>query len=271
MNKSATAVRLKDVQNQADRRGVPIRKVGIKSLRIPLSLSSESGLQQVVGTVSAYVDLDPNVRGTHMSRFIEILSEVRDEFSFGRFMSLSNEVRKRLGSWRCDLEVGFDHFSFKKAPVSGVESWIDNQIRFAMIAEGDHVRGMVTVEVPVSTLCPCSREISDYGAHNQRSNVIVNVESVDDRIPPLNDIISIIEANSSCELFGLLKRQDEKFVTERAYDNPKFVEDIVRDIANDLRSNYPDFEYSVSAENFESIHNHSAYAEMFSEGFEPLR
>lgn len=267
----AAAVRLKDVQSQADPRGIAIRKVGIRSLRMPLCLVDADGSrQQTVGTVSAYVDLGGEVRGTHMSRFIEIFSEARDDFSLARFRSLPDEVRRRLGSWGCDIEVDLDFFKFKKAPVSGVESWIDNRVRFAASAAGDGSRCMVTVEVPVATLCPCSKEISDYGAHNQRSGVTVRIEPPADRPLSLGEVVDIVERNSSVELYGVLKRQDEKFVTERAYDNPKFVEDIVRDISGDLRESLPWCEHSVSAENFESIHNHSAYAEVVSEGFRPL-
>ncbi len=271
MSKAAAAVRLKDVQSQSDDRGIAIRKVGIKSLRMPLSLvDADGGRQQTVGTVSAYVDLDGAVRGTHMSRFIEIFSEARDDFSLARFRSLPDEVRRRLGSWRCDAEVEFDYFNFKAAPMSGEESWIDNRVRFAATAAGDESRCVVSVEVPVATLCPCSKEISRYGAHNQRSQVTVRVEPPDGRAVCVREIVAVVERNASVELFGVLKRQDEKYVTERAYDNPKFVEDVVRDIARDLRESVPWCEHSVSAENFESIHNHSAYAEVVSGGFRPL-
>ena len=271
MNKAAAA-RLADVQSQQDRRGMAIRKVGIKSLKFPLDFVDADGSRQpTVGTISAYVDLDASVRGTHMSRFIEILSETRDDFSGARFFALADEVRKRLSSWRCDIGVEFDYFKFKTAPKSGVESWIDNRVGLAVAAAGDRIRNMTTVAVPVATLCPCSKEISEYGAHNQRSRVTVQIQGGNGRSFCVREIVDAVERHASVELFGLLKRQDEKFVTEFAYDHPKFVEDIVRDIAGEIARLYPDSEHSISAENFESIHNHSAYAEVVSKEFEPLR
>jgi len=178
-------------------------------------------------------------------------------------------MHERLGSWRRDVEVEADYFKFKAAPKSGVESWIDSAVRFSLLAAGD--RAMMSVETPVGTLCPCSKEISEYGAHNQRSLVAVRLDPDDSEPPCIGDVVDAVERHASVQLYGLLKRQDEKFVTEHTYDSPKFVEDIVRDIASDIARPYPSAEHSVSAENFESIHNHSAYAEVASEGFEPLR
>jgi len=180
-------------------------------------------------------------------------------------------MHERLGAWRCDVEVEADYFKFKAAPKSGVESWIDSAVRFSLLAAGDRVRAMMSVETPVGTLCPCSKEISDYGAHNQRSLVAVRLDPGDSEPPCIGDVVDAVERHASVQLYGLLKRQDEKFVTEHAYENPKFVEDIVRDIASEIARLYPSAEHSVSAENFESIHNHSAYAEVVSEGFEPMR
>ena len=248
-----------DVQSSKDLRAIAINKVGIKDIRHPVQVKDRTGqVQHTVATFNMYVDLPHHFKGTHMSRFVEILNNHDWEITVDSFKTMLTEMTARLDADCGHIEMTFDYFVNKKAPASGVQSLLDYKV--SMI--GAHKNGASTINVkvvvPVTSLCPCSKKISDYGAHNQRSHVTVNAQT-DDFIW-IEEIIDIVEKQASCELYGLLKRPDEKIVTERAYDNPKFVEDIVRDIAAQLNSDDRINSYVVESENFESIHNHSAYA-----------
>jgi GTP cyclohydrolase I len=216
-----------------------------------------AGEQHTVATFNMYVNLPHHFKGTHMSRFVEILHLER-EISVENFPSMLAEMTTRLEAEAGHIEMSFPFFMTKKAPVSGVESLMD----YAATLIGERRNGdntmTIRVVVPVTSLCPCSKKISAYGAHNQRSHLTITVQPREHLW--IEELVEIAESEASCELFGILKRPDEKFVTERAYDNPKFVEDLVRDVAARLNADPRISAYSVSAENFESIHNHSAYA-----------
>ncbi len=249
---------VEDVQGRRDSRRIPIDRVGIKDIRHPVKLRDRSaGEQHTVATFNMYVNLPHHFKGTHMSRFVEILHHER-EISVENFPSMLAEMTARLEAEAGHIEMSFPFFMTKKAPVSGVESLMD----YAATLIGERCSGANTmtirVVVPVTSLCPCSKKISAYGAHNQRSHLTITVQPREHLW--IEELIEIAESEASCELFGILKRPDEKFVTEKAYDNPKFVEDLVRDVAARLNADPRISAYSVSAENFESIHNHSAYA-----------
>jgi len=205
-----------------------------------------------------YVHLPHNFKGTHMSRFVEILNSGDREISVESFEPLVREMVARLEAEAGYIEMRFPYFVNKKAPVSGVESLLDYEVTFIGEVRNGNYRFQMKVLVPVTSLCPCSKNISDYGAHNQRSHVTVTVETRD--FVWIEDVIQTVESQASCELYGLLKRPDEKYVTERAYENPKFVEDMVRDVAAALKADHRIGRFVVESENFESIHNHSAYA-----------
>ena len=248
-----------DVQNSADTRQIAINKVGIKSVRHPVLIQDRSGGDQhTVANFNMYVNLPHNFKGTHMSRFVEIINNHEREISVKSFKDMLTEMTERLEAQSGHIEMTFPYFVNKAAPVSGVKSLMDYEVTFI----GEVVDGApqlkVKVVVPVTSLCPCSKKISDYGAHNQRSHVTVTVGT--SGFVWIEDLIDLVEEEASCELFGLLKRPDEKYVTERAYDNPKFVEDAVRDVAVRLNNDERITDYVVESENFESIHNHSAYA-----------
>jgi GTP cyclohydrolase I len=248
-----------DVQSTPDTRRLPIDKVGIKDIRHPVRVKDRSqGEQHTIANFNMYVELPHNFKGTHMSRFVEILNAHDMEISVESFKDMLAEMAERLEAKVGHLEMSFPYFINKAAPVSGVKSLMDYQVTFlGEIREGKYVM-TIKVVVPVTSLCPCSKEISQYGAHNQRSHVTLTVRT--NTFVWVEDVIDIIEKQASCELYGLLKRPDEKFVTERAYDNPKFVEDMVRDVAAVLNHDARIDAYTVESENFESIHNHSAYA-----------
>lgn len=248
-----------DVQSSADTRRIPINKVGIKDIRHPVRVADRSGGEQhTVATFSMFVNLPHNFKGTHMSRFVEILNQHEREITVQSFKDMLHEMTERLEAESGHIEMTFPYFVMKSAPVSGVQSLMDYQVTFIGEIHGGKAAMNMKVVVPVTSLCPCSKGISDYGAHNQRSHVTVNVRLRE--FMWLEEVIEMVESEASCELYGLLKRPDEKFVTERAYDNPKFVEDMVRDIAVRLNADERVGAYVVESENFESIHNHSAYA-----------
>ena len=205
-----------------------------------------------------YVNLPHNFKGTHMSRFVEILNLHEREISVQSFKQMLGEMTERLEAEAGHIEMSFPYFINKTAPVSGVQSLLDYEVTFIGEIRGSYPEMQIKVVVPVTSLCPCSKKISERGAHNQRSHVTVTATTCD--FVWIEELIDLIENQASCELYGLLKRPDEKFVTERAYDNPKFVEDMVRDIAADLNQDERICAYIVESENFESIHNHSAYA-----------
>lgn len=247
-----------DVQRQEDNRQIDINKVGVKGITYPIIVLDRANTQQAtVATISMYVDLPHHFKGTHMSRFIEILNAYRGEMTVNRMPDLLQEMRQRLEAETAHVELEFPYFMEKEAPVSRARSLMDYRCLFAgsLAAELDFVLG---VQVPITSLCPCSKEISKYGAHNQRSRVTVKVRY--EGFVWLEELIQLVEESGSSELYSLLKREDEKHLTERAYENPVFVEDLVRNVALRLRNDSRIFWFLVEAENFESIHNHSAYA-----------
>jgi GTP cyclohydrolase I len=251
---------LPDIQSIFDTRAVAIDEVGIRGLVHPLKVRTAGGA--VVHTVvkaDMFVGLPHDAKGTHMSRFIEVLQAHDDALDVAGLRALFDRMLARLDARSGVIDLAFPYFIRKTAPVSGVESLLDYQVRLrAHRAEHGEVVVTMTVAAPVTSLCPCSKEISDYGAHNQRSIITITAELAGDI--SIEELVTVAEQEASCEVFGLLKRPDEKWVTERAYDNPKFVEDLVRDIALRLRSDERIAAYVIESENFESIHNHSAYA-----------
>jgi GTP cyclohydrolase I len=248
-----------DVQSTADTRRLAIDRVGIKGIRHPARVRDKSGgVQHTVAQFNMYVHLPHNFKGTHMSRFVEILNGHEREISVESFEAILREMVERLDAECGRIEMSFPYFINKAAPVSGVESLMDYEVTFVGEIEKGRYRFTMRVVVPVTSLCPCSKGISDYGAHNQRSHVTVTARTRG--FVWIEDLVRVCEEQASCELYGLLKRPDEKYVTERAYDNPKFVEDMVRDIAAVLNDDERIEGYMVESENFESIHNHSAYA-----------
>jgi GTP cyclohydrolase I len=250
---------IEDVQNTPDVRHLDINKVGIKSIRHPVIVKDKSGGEQAtVAVFDMYVHLPHNFKGTHMSRFVEILNMNEHAISIESFETILREMVKRLEAESGYVEMRFPYFINKSAPISGVKSLLDYDVTFIGEIKNGEFSITVKVLVPVTSLCPCSKKISDYGAHNQRSHVTITALLND--FMWLEDLIELVEKQASCELYGLLKRPDEKFVTERAYDNPKFVEDMVRDVAAQLNAEKRIDSYIVESENFESIHNHSAYA-----------
>jgi GTP cyclohydrolase IB len=248
-----------DKQSERDHRKLRIDKVGVKGLRHPVRVADKAHRRQdTVATIALSVDLPHHFKGTHMSRFVEALNSHGRLIKVESIPTILESLQKRLGSKSAHLAMEFPYFLEKKAPVSKSIGLLDYVVRFDAEARGKQVDFQVTVVVPVATLCPCSKAISARGAHNQRGYVTLSVEFK--KTVWIEDLIALVEESASCELYSLLKRPDEKYVTEKAYDNPVFVEDLVRNIA--LRCNaHPDITwYKVEAENMESIHNHSAYA-----------
>ena len=248
-----------DVQGIPDTRQIAINRVGIRELRHPIRVASRDGeVHLSVGRFSMYVGLPPELKGTHMSRFIEIINGHDEPIDDQSFDVLLRTVAERLNAKRAHVELSFTYFVTKVAPVSGIRSALDYEVTL----RGDYVDGELrrelVVVVPVTSLCPCSKEISEYGAHNQRTHVTVAAEWKNGL--QIEDLVTLVEDQASSQLYGVLKRIDEKFVTERAYENPKFVEDMARDVAAALRDHELVGHYSVEVENLESIHNHSAYA-----------
>jgi GTP cyclohydrolase I len=256
---SATVTPIEDVQGRADSRRIPINRVGIKDVYHPVRVRDRSGGEQhTVANFNMYVALPHNFKGTHMSRFVEILHLHEREISVESFRQMLGEMTRRLDATSGHIEMTFPYFVMKQAPVTRVQSVVKYDA--SLIGEiHDGVEDMwIRVVVAATSLCPCSKKISDYGAHNQRSHITIRAR-VQEHVW-IEELIDIAEQEASCEVFGILKRPDEKYVTERAYDNPKFVEDIVRDVAVRLNDEPRVLAYVVEAENFESIHNHSAYA-----------
>ncbi|MDE2049992.1 MAG: GTP cyclohydrolase I FolE2 [Gammaproteobacteria bacterium] len=254
----ATLAEVEDVQGRTDTRRLPINRVGIKDISHPVRVKDRSaGEQHTIATFNMYVSLPHNFKGTHMSRFVEILHGER-EISVESFRAMLATMTERLEADVGHIEMSFPFFVMKRAPVSGVESLMDYHASLIGERRGGQTDMWVKVVVPVTSLCPCSKRISSYGAHNQRSHVTIKARLRHHMW--IEELIEIAESEASCELYGILKRPDEKFVTERAYDNPKFVEDMVRDVATRLNADERIAAYVVESENFESIHNHSAYA-----------
>ena len=248
-----------DVQGSKDTRKLAIDKVGIKAIRHPIRVMERGGgSQHTVAMFNMYVGLPHQFKGTHMSRFVEILNSHEREISVDAFQIMVDEMVVKLEAESGHVEMTFPYFINKAAPVSGVKSLLDYEVTFTgEIRDGKKYFTMKVV-IPVTSLCPCSKKISDYGAHNQRSHVTIAART--QGLVWIEELVEYAEKHASSELYGLLKRPDEKFVTERAYDNPKFVEDLVRDIAAALNRDKRIEWYTVESENFESIHNHSAYA-----------
>ncbi len=248
-----------DVQGSADKRKIAINKVGIKDIRHPVIVRDRSdGTQHTIATFSMFVFLPHHFKGTHMSRFVKILNDHEKEISVESFQDMLREMSQLLEADSGYIEMHFPYFVNKKAPISGVESLLDYEVSLIGEIKSGKSQTRIKVQVPVTSLCPCSKSISDFGAHNQRSHVTVDVKTAG--FVWIEEIIDLVEQQASCELFGLLKRPDEKYVTERAYNNPKFVEDMVRDVAVILNEDDRIRSYVLESENFESIHNHSAYA-----------
>ncbi|MHB1679710.1 MAG: GTP cyclohydrolase FolE2 [bacterium] len=268
---------LKDVQNSKDKRGIAIDKVGIKNLHYPISvLDKKKSFQHTVADINMYVDLPHYFKGTHMSRFLEVLNEHRGEISIANFPDILRKIKKVLNAGSASVEIEFPYFIEKTAPVSGKKSLmeyicsykgtikdkkmnlLENTGKETYKETDEESIIVIGIKVPINTLCPCSKEISKYGAHNQRGVVSVSLEF--SKLIWFEDIINDVESCASAPIYSLLKRADERFLTEHAYENPMFVEDIVRCVADILKKNKNIKWFRVEAENFESIHNHNAYA-----------
>ena len=250
---------LHDTQSSPDFRNLRIDKVGVKDLRYPIVVRDRAhATQNTVATVTLAVDLPHQFKGTHMSRFVEVLQEHGGLIHVESIPAILRALQERLQADSAHLELDFPYFIEKKAPVSGAPGLVDYQTRFDATLHGKDLRFKVAVTVPVTTLCPCSKEISAYGAHNQRGYVSVRIEPRG--MLWLEDVIEMIEASASAPLYPVLKRPDEKFVTEQAYDNPRFVEDMVREVALAFDRHDNVGTYEIEVENHESIHDHNAYA-----------
>jgi GTP cyclohydrolase I len=258
---------LPDHASHVDERGVDIDRVGIRGLSWPITVWDRSNkMQPTVATFDATVALPASQKGTHMSRFVEVLNGVRGELSLKNLPGVLAEIQRRLGADKAQLDVRFPYFMSRKAPVSGAESLMEYRAAFHASRDGDRFDFVLEVRVPVTTLCPCSKAVSERGAHNQRG--IVTVELRSDDFVWIEDVVEAVEACASAPLYALLKREDEKFVTEQAYDNPVFVEDLLREVTVKLRPRATWLR--VSVENVESIHNHSAWA-VVEHGEAPVR
>ena len=251
-----------DVQNQKDDRNISIDRVGIKNINYPITLRDKSReIQHTIASVNLYVDLPRQFKGTHMSRFVEVLTRHHSEIDIRNISDILDEIKNKLKAKTAHLELSFPYFIKKAAPVSGQEALLDYDCRIEAVSNGSsELKSIITVKVPVTTLCPCSKEISERGAHNQRSIVTLKVRV--NKFIWLEELIETVEQSASCELFPLLKREDEKFVTEKAYDNPAFVEDVVRAVTQKIQDDLRIDWFSVESENQESIHNHNAYAQI---------
>ncbi len=250
---------IEDVQGLTDSREIPINRVGIKDISHPITILNKDGSKSSsIATFSMSVSLAEDQKGTHMSRFVEILNETETVISSKKFHQLLIKMVERLEADSGYIEMQFPYFLEKTAPVSKVTSLMDYQVSLVGQIENGHIDSTLEVTVPVKSLCPCSKKISEYGAHNQRSHLTVGVNCSNSLW--LEELIKTVEAQASAELYAILKRPDEKYITEQAYNNPKFVEDVVRDVANAFDNNDKITRYYVHAENFESIHNHSAFA-----------
>ena len=250
---------MQDKQSERDHRELRIDKVGVRGLRFPIQIKDKAhSLQNTIATIGMFVDLPKEFKGTHMSRFIEVLNAHGNMVHVDNIPDILQAMRTKLHAETAHLEMEFPFFLTKKAPVSGRESVMDYTARFDATACGREVDFLLTVQIGVTTLCPCSKAISRYGAHNQRGNVTVKLRF--HKPIWIEDVIALVEASASSELYSLLKREDEKAVTERAYENPVFVEDLVRNVALRLNAHRDVSWYKVEAENYESIHSHNAYA-----------
>ena len=254
-----TSKDLQDTQSKVDIRNIPISRVGIKNINYPFKITDrDNETQSTIGKFTMSVGLSPDVKGTHMSRFVKILEDQKTSLSIENFDELVKNTTKVLDSESAYISVDFTYFKKKSAPVTKVESLLDYTINFTCEVKNNIVNKYLKVVVPVTSLCPCSKNISDYGAHNQRSHITAHIKT--EETVWIDDVIEMLEDQASCQIYGLLKRPDEKYVTEKAYENPKFTEDIIRDVAVTLNKDDRITAYKIESENFESIHNHSAYA-----------
>lgn len=254
---------IKDVQNSCDERGIAIQKVGVSDVHLPFLIKTKGGsFQTVLAKIKLTVDLPQEFKGTHMSRFIEILSDWSQKpVSYKEIEYMLTDTIDRLHAQRAHIDIHFKYFIEKTAPVSGFKSMLDYDCMFSgSLARGEHLDFMFGITVPFTSLCPCSKEISQYGAHNQRGIMRVKIKHQHGRFIWIEDLASLMEQQGSCQVYPLLKRADEKYVTEKAYENPKFVEDVLRDLVLALRQIDSVQWFEVECENYESIHNHSAYA-----------
>ena len=250
---------LEDIQSKKDHRQIEIDKVGVKNITYPVTvLDKTHGEQHTVATVNMYVSLPHQFKGTHMSRFIEVLNEYRHGIDIRYFPEILRKILDRLDAASAHMEMRFPYFMQKKAPISRASSIMSYQCAFKGSIQKGQYDLVVEVKVPLTSVCPCSKAISVGGAHNQRSEATVNIRFKE--FVWIEDLIYLVESRASCDVYSLLKRSDEKYVTEKAYNNPKFVEDIVRDVARALLKDSNITWFSVEAENYESIHNHNAYA-----------
>ncbi len=251
---------MKDVQNQKDLRNLTVDQVGVSKIRYPITVKDKNkGKQETVALIDMKVQLLPEFKGTHMSRFLEILNSVRGEITMGNIPTILQSMRKKLESPQSSISLQFPYFIEKNAPISQSCSLFDIDVLFSGYSEeccGENF--ILGIKVPVTTLCPCSKEISDFGAHNQRSFVSLYINSK--TFIWIEDLVELIENSASCEIYPLLKRPDEKFVTEKAYENPTFAEDVVRNIASKLLENSNINWFLVETLHFESIHTHNAFA-----------
>lgn len=249
---------MRDIQNERDKRNIEIDKVGVKNLRYPIVLSDKAhDRQHTVANINMYVNLPHQFRGTHMSRFIEILNKYRREIAIRNMGAILREMKSKLNAESAHIEIEFPYFIEKSAPVSGAKALMEYTCRF-IGSLNDKIKLYLGVSVPVTTLCPCSKELAEKGAHNQRGEIRVLVRFKG--LLWIEDLIELVEDCASSPVYSLLKREDEKFVTEQAYNNPTFVEDVVRNVAARLEQNEHISWYSVEVESYESIHNHDAYA-----------
>jgi len=249
----------KDVQSQKDHRQIPIERVGVKEVHYPvIVLDRANRYQATVARINMFVNLPHNFKGTHMSRFIEVLNQHHGRISLQNLHQILKDLMKSLNARSAHIELSFPYFLKKQAPVSQEQSLMEYICHYIGDRKGDKEEFMVGVEVPLSTLCPCSKEMSQFGAHNQRGLVRVMLKFKE--FFWIEDVIELVESSASAPVYALLKREDEKFITELAYKNPRFVEDLVREVSRKLKKNGNFPWFKVEAENFESIHNHNAYA-----------
>ncbi|SDF08225.1 GTP cyclohydrolase FolE2 [Sporolituus thermophilus] len=254
---------MKDVQNAADMRGIAIQKVGVSDVDLPFLIKTKNGsFQSVLAKIKLTVDLPKEYKGTHMSRFIEVLNEWSQKpVSYREMEYILGDIMHRLDAQRADIDINFKYFLEKRAPISGLKSYLDCDCLFSgTLLRGAHLKFVLGLAVPFTSLCPCSKEISQYGAHNQRGLMKVKIKHRPGHFIWIEDLAALMEEQGSCPVYPLLKREDEKYVTERAYENPKFVEDVLRDLVLALRRLKGVEWFEVECENYESIHNHNAYA-----------
>ena len=252
-----------DIQSTSDTREIPLKKVGVKNLRYPVSvMDKECGSQRTTASVDLFVNLPQDYKGTHMSRFVEVFHRYSSDLGMKKFLLMLEEIRENLSAERAFGTMEFSFFKRKRAPVSGAESVMEYTCTYEGEVSGESQKFFITIKIPVTTVCPCSKAISEHGAHNQRGMVTVRLRN--SSLFWIEDVIELVEDCASCGLYSILKRPDEKWVTERAYENPRFVEDVVREVCialkNFTKCDKPFAWFSVECENFESIHNHNAYA-----------